>query len=321
MSSYGKKEYELVDNDEEVRYISIGSRCGSYIIMGEDKNNTTDDNGNTPYPGKSNNPSYKASSIDLFAGLNVISENNTIDRAFDKDGKEDTIYLNSDFSKDAARVYISEKSNPDDYFNLSASKRSPANYKMSTVTVLSDATRIIGRNSLKMVTSGYGTLNSNVDSSATIGGIHMIAGNAPESLQPFVKGDNLVEYLQEQNNTIKSLISVLNNIIKFDIVPLWACMSDHMHTTTAPGMPTGPSLTLFPRPGCYIPGPLAATSSERSSGIGVGPVFFDPFGFTTHKGEMDRLLNEKKRIVMMQKAYLSPSGNNKYINSKWNMTN
>lgn len=320
MSVYGKKEYELVDLDEEVKYTSIGSRCGSYIIMGKDKNNTTNDKGNTPYPGKSNNPSYGASSIDLFAGLNVINENNTIDRTYNDLGEEEIIYLNSDFSKDAARVYISERSDPDAYFNILASEKSPANYKMSTVTVLSDATRIIGRNSLKMVTSGYGTLNSNNDSSATIGGIHLIAGNSPDLLQPFVKGDNLVEYLKEQNNTLKSIVTTLNNVIKFDIVPLWACLSDHIHIATGPGAPTSPSQMMAPRPGAYMAGPIAVTSTERSSGIGTGPVFIDP-SYSAQYDDMQRLLNEKKRITMMQKLYLTPSGNSKYINSKWNMAN
>ena len=318
----GKKEYELVDLDEKVNYSSLGSRCGSYIIMGKDKNNKTNDAGNTPHPGKSNGKSYDAASIDLFAGLNSISSHPSVDKAIDESGNEETIYLNSDFSKDAARVYISEKSDPDSYFNIRASERSPANAKMSTVTVLSDATRIVGRNSLKMVTGGYNLLNSSNERAATIGGIHLIAGNAPELLQPFVKGENLIDYLKQQNQTIKSLITTLNNIIKFDIVPLWACLSDHIHIATGPGAPVSPPQLMAPRAGSYFmipPGPVATTSTARTSPAGA-PVFFD-LGYESQSGELDKLLKEKQRITMMQKLYLSPSGNSKYINSKWNMTN
>ena len=315
-----KKKYELVDNDEKVQYSSIGSRLGSYIIMGKDKNNITDERGNTPSPGKSNGDSYDAAAIDLFAGLNSISSMRQVGSGTNSLGEEEVIYLNSDFSKDAARVYISERSNPDSYFDILASEKSPANYKTSTVTVLSDATRIIGRNSLKMVTSGYGTSNSNNENSAAIGGIHLIAGNSPDLLQPFVKGDSLIEYLKEQNNTLKSIITTLNNVIKFDIVPLWACLSDHIHIATGPGAPTSPSQMMAPRPGAYMAGPIAVTSTERAEGIGTGPVFIGP-DYSAQYDDMQRLLREKKRITMMQKLYLTPNGTNKYINSKWNMSN
>lgn len=239
--------YKRLLNDEEVLNTSIGSlKNGSYIIMGSDKNNKTDEYGviNSETSNKKHNA--EAGSIDLFVGLNKLNTTyaeNPI--SIDQDGKREATYLSSDFSQDAARIYISEKASPDAYFDLKQGPYSPANLDLSTICLLADSVRIIGRNSIKIVTRERGTVNSTGNSSFAPGGIHLIAGNNPEKLQPIPLGINLISYLEKKDRMYNKVLDTFRDVVSEELFQMWQVLALHTHLSAAPGSPTTP-LTPVP---------------------------------------------------------------------------
>ena len=295
-----KALYEELTTDEKVSVTSIGSqKNGCYIIMGKDKNIKTKDTGNTEVPSESNSKSYEAGSIDLFVGLNKLNRSKleVATSESESTGRLEQKYLNSDFSKDSARIYISEKANPDEYFSLPRSPLSPSDIGKSSVVMLSDSTRIVGRNSLKLITGKYGSLNSVNQKNSNVKGIHLIAGSDPSGLEPMVKGDKLVEYLKKQNRSLLSIIDKILGFVNEDITELWNYVSKHTHLSTAPGSPVGLPMDL-----AQIP--LDKYAKMRSASLA---------------SDINATLEEIKIIIAKEKNYLDPGKQS--ILSKFNLTN
>lgn len=292
-----KSEYRKLLTDEKVFNTSIGSiKNGSYIIMGADKYHETDEAGmlNSETSGPYSNPD--AGSIDLFVGLNKLNTiHPEVSSIYNEEGKQETVYLSSDFSKDAARIYISEKASPDLYFDLKDSKYSPANLDLSTVCLLADAVRIVGRNSVKIVTRERGVINSTGKASFAAGGIHLIAGNKPDKLQPIPLGINLVSYLEKKDKMYNETLDILRETISQEIFQIWQFLSLHTHIASGPGAPTAP------------PTPVPAV-----------PTFLN-IGTTLAKKTID-LLETTNNETKLGKLYLN-STSSKFILSDKNMVN
>lgn len=295
-----KALYEELTTDEKVSVTSIGSqKNGCYIIMGKDKNIKTEDTGNTLIPNESSSTSYEAGSIDLFVGLNKLNRSKLEVAASESEstGRLEQKYLNSDFSKDSARIYISEKANPDEYFSLPKSPLSPSDIGKSSVVMLADSTRIVGRNSLKLITGKYGSLNSDNQKNANVKGIHLIAGSDPSGLEPMVKGDKLVEYLKKQNRSLLSVIDKILGFVNQDITELWNYVSKHTHASTPPPGPVGLPMDL-----AQIP--LDQYAKMRSANLA---------------SEINATLEEIKVIIAKEQNYLERGKQS--ILSKYNLTN
>lgn len=295
-----KALYEELTTDEKVSVTSIGSqKNGCYIIMGKDKNIKTEDTGNTLVPNESSSTSYEAGSIDLFVGLNKLNRSKLEVAASESEstGRLEQKYLNSDFSKDSARIYISEKANPDEYFSLPKSPLSPSDIGKSSVVMLADSTRIVGRNSLKLITGKYGSLNSDNQKNANVKGIHLIAGSDPSGLEPMVKGDKLVEYLKKQNRSLLSIIDKVLGFVNADITELWNYVSKHTHLSTAPGGPVGLPMDLTQIP-------LDNYATMRSASLA---------------SEINNTLKEIKVIIAKEQNYLERGKQS--ILSNYNLTN
>ena len=138
------------------------------------------------------------SSIDLVAGVGGI------DPDYFKSGNDGKIKrIGPNFLKDAARIYISQKTNVDQDFLIGSSEVAQLDaIGSSAVAVKADHVRIIGRKDIKIVT-GTDAKNSKGERINFIGGIHLIGANndTDGNLQPLVKGDNLVEFLGWRNET------------------------------------------------------------------------------------------------------------------------
>jgi hypothetical protein len=121
----------------------------------------------------------------------------------------DKYLVNPDFKKDAARIYISQKTDIDNYFGL---KVRPKPKAVSGIGIKADEVRIMARQNLKLVTGMDGE-NSRGGELDTIGGIHLIAGNrtgGTASLEPLVKGNQLAEMFDE----VLYLIDCVNTIFQ-----------------------------------------------------------------------------------------------------------
>ena len=133
------------------------------------------------------------------------------------------------FSNDAARIYISQKTDIDDNFALRGANRSVAK---SGIGIKADAIRIIGRQGIKLTTS-------------TRSGIEIMAGNDDEGLQPMIRGNNMVEALTSLEARFDELSSLILNFLK-DQASYNSTIAAHTHIAPGFGSPTTPSIELIP---------------------------------------------------------------------------
>ena len=208
----------------------ISNSNNSWIVLGRDRqNNLTSGYGGAGHTG--------ASSIDLVVGRASASPS-------------DDLYSDPNFDSDAARVYISQKSDIDDY--LSLVDGSVGNSKArSAIGLRADSIRLAARQGVKIVTN-VGDTNSFGGMLLATKGIDLIAGNNEEGLQPIPKGDNLVEAIEEINNNISKLNAIVLNFMT-NQAAFNAAIQAHTH---APSFGIAPSIELQPV-GTLIAGQMA----------------------------------------------------------------
>ena len=195
-----------------------------YIIMGRDRPRGID----SGYGGAGHT---HCSTIDLVAGLSGMLARDTNDEG-------DEVFADKSPELDAARIYISQRTDVDTNFNLPEGQVGNSNAK-SAVAVKADAVRLIARDGIKLVTGTdvYDSQGIRIDIQA---GIDLISGNDDEGLQPLVKGTNLEEALQE----IIDLVADLNGIVVSltnQYFQLVSALTVHTHIAAAPGAPVTPS--------------------------------------------------------------------------------
>jgi len=128
---------------------------------------------------------------------------------------------------DAATIYISQRTSIDEYFGIPAGTNVPANDK-SGIGIKADHVRIIGREHVKIYAGSAQNIakpnkpfrnilglnrerNSKGGDVISRGRIDLIADNYND-IQPAVKGQNLIEYLQSLQDTISVLVAEINEI-------------------------------------------------------------------------------------------------------------
>jgi hypothetical protein len=197
--------------------------------------------------GKGGQGYTQCSKIDLIAGLNSPE-------------KPNMKKTNPNFFLDAARVYISQKTDVDRNFGLARGTEVGSSNNHSAVAMKADHIRLIGRNHIKIVTGAARSKSAEADSRGdeivTAGKIDLIAGNSNEpnyvlgagigplqvnALQPLVKGDNLELMLNE-------IIALMSDIQKQTfankkaLLELMTNYVSHVHIQSFPtGLPTLPS--------------------------------------------------------------------------------
>ena len=169
-----------------------------------------------------------------------------------KDDEGNINYVDPNFRLDAARVYISQKSNVDYFFSLKAGTvgNTTTDAPRSTVALKADTLRFIARENIKLVTktdwkNSQGGELSNV--AQQVFGINLIAMNDDRDMQPLVKGNNLKECLKEIMASIHELSGLFSNYLQYDR-DLTTVLLGHTHYSPFFGIPTSPSLDqLVPR--------------------------------------------------------------------------
>jgi len=118
------------------------------------------------------------------------------------------------FVLDAARVYVSQKTDVDRNFELVAgSVGSKSSKYKSAVAMKADGIRLIAREGIKLVTLSE-EANSRGQVPESIKGIDLIAGNDDRDLQPLVKGNNLVECLKSMMEHIDELNAQVESLAR-----------------------------------------------------------------------------------------------------------
>tara|TARA_R110000824_G_scaffold10297_3_gene45637 strand:+ start:341 stop:1390 length:1050 start_codon:yes stop_codon:yes gene_type:complete len=172
----------------------------AWIVLGGDRSG----NPGTGFQGVGNT---HCSAIDLVAGRMG-------GRATKKDALNRTVYVNPNFTLDAARIYISQKSDIDHYLKLAEGKVGNTSYERasSCVALKADAIRIVGREGIKLVTC-TDTENSQTGEVAVNYGIDLIANNDDSDMQPLVKGDNLARCLKSVYESIGDIRKILHSFL------------------------------------------------------------------------------------------------------------
>jgi len=205
----------------------------TYIILGRDRQHTI----STGYGGKGHT---RSGAIDIVAGLQGWdpAEGGKLNRSgkFIQGRAEKNFgSFNKDVSAgDAARIYISQRADIDDYFDI-CDGNVGRSYSDSAIAMKADEIRILARKGIKLVTQknppGRNSLDGKI---GVVYGIDLIAGNRdtktglqglskgnPEYgskrtlqyLQPIPKGDNLEEYLRKIHNNVQLLNSCVSGLL------------------------------------------------------------------------------------------------------------
>jgi hypothetical protein len=265
------------------RYISSDSEkviacpSNSSIVLGRDRPASR-------LSGYGGSGDTHCASIDLVAGRMASNAAST-------DANDSAMSVDPNFKIDAARIYISQKTDVDQNFGLASGMVGDATAK-SAIGLKADGIRIVAREGIKLITK-TDLRNSQGGEVGTITGVDIIAGNDDSDLQPMVLGNNAEEAL----NKIVSHIDKLNGIVdgfvmyqmKFNIA-----MSTHFHISPFFGVPTSPSPTAMPAGAVAAVELLAST--KRS------------------------LMTHRANLIMFKNTYLSVAGG-KYINSRYNNVN
>jgi len=157
----------------------IRGKSNTIIIMGRDR--PAGENS-----GKGAGAATHVGCIDIIAGMSGMLARET-------DSKGQKVLTNKNPALDSARIYISQRADIDspEYFNLAEGKVGSLTNR-SAIAIKADSVRIIGREGIKLVTSGdqySGAAGLFIGDN--IQGIDIIAGNDDSDLQPMVKGDDL----------------------------------------------------------------------------------------------------------------------------------
>ena len=212
--------------------------------------------------------------------------------------KDKQMWLDPNFAFDAARIYISQKTDVDYWFDLAEGKVGNATTK-SAVALKADGIRIIAREGIKLVTHVDG-FNSQGGEIGGVYGIDLIANNDDELLQPLVKGSNLIECLSGLITHVDKLTGIVDALLQYQ-TKFNAAVTHHTHLSPAKTIPvpggviweTGPSMPVI------------------AAGINVQ---------VNHLSQCKRsTMLEKANLASCKFKYFNPASD-KYINSRHNNT-
>ena len=227
--------------DGEVVY---ANKNNSWIVLGRDRPATK-------ISGYGGAGGTQCASIDLVTGR----------MSSVKGGPKSDIWVAPNFKSDAARIYISQKTDIDKNFDLVEGGVGISKAK-SGIGIKADAVRIIGREGIKLVTQ-TDKKNSQGGKIKSTAGIDLIAGNDDSQqsikkigglpglgkkvnfLQPLVKGDNLTDALTEMTKQIGDLATRFN---QFANAQMRYNTALQFHTHLVPPLPAiaVPSIELIP---------------------------------------------------------------------------
>jgi len=238
------------------------------------------------FSGYSGKGATQAGSIDIVVGRGASAGVKEVN----KDG--DKVFVDPNFKVDAARIHISQKTDIDDNFDIVPGEVGKSVSK-SGVGIKADGVRIVGRESIKLVT-GTDSTNCQGGSIGNIKGIDLIAGNSEKDIQPIPKGNNLKDAINRLVEHQKSLTGIVESFLTAQMA-FNSAITAHTHPVT------------------LVPAPLALTSPELAVAGSSSTISELVNSFLSSPAHRINLESFKLN-------YCTPVGN-KYINSRHNSTN
>jgi len=206
----GAQQLEPVPNYNNTERETFISNKNSWIVLGGDRSAS-------PLSGKAGQGSTQASSMDIVVGRGA---------GVDGEPPDNDKKLDPSFFEDAARIYITQKGDVDTSFGIAEGVWSDfmTTDKKSALVAKADHVRLMGREGIKLVTGkaknagGESEKNSLGKEVGKVPPIQFIAGNYTDDnsvlqsnriLQPLVKGENLIEYLNELQSFVGKVLGMV----------------------------------------------------------------------------------------------------------------
>ena len=220
----------------------LGEECSNnaFVIIGKDRPSKL----HTGYGGKGHT---QCDAIDIVAGMGGHEPKEV-------DVNDVEIATNPNFFVDAARIYISQKTDVDKNFGIGEYGRAHADSQnkddkdddnigkygaKSAIAVKADQIRIISRESMRLVT-GTDSENSQGGKCLQKTGIEIVAMNDITTLQPMVLGENLTNLLSKIIDNISAVAKVAHAAAKYQM-KMNQAVQNHVHISPFFGLPTLPS--------------------------------------------------------------------------------
>lgn len=210
----------------------------------------------------------------------------SIDLVVGRYGEESGKPVDPNFTRDAARIYISQKCDVDSAFGIVNGKYGESKTK-STVAIKADGIRIISRENTKII-AGIDEYNSQGANRRGAYGVEIIANNDDSELQSIPKGENLEAALKDIIAHIDDLAGMIETIARNQVIVNSVLMA-HTHPFIA-----SPSVELI--------APILASNADIATNVYSG------------------VIKHKINSAFLKTNYLLRMGY-KYINSKFNKVN
>ena len=178
-----------------------------------------------------------ASSIDI-----VVGRMSSQARSLDKDSN--AVNVDPDFKNDAARIYISQKCDIDNYFGLAGGVVGNSTTR-SGIGLKADGIRLAAREGIKLVT-GMDVTHSQGPKINGNYGIDLIANNDDRSVQPIPLGTNLKDAMQELADYVSELAGIVDGLLVAQMSFNSELMT-HTHRSPFYALDTTPSIPLIPK--------------------------------------------------------------------------
>jgi hypothetical protein len=201
----------------------------TFIVLGRDRPG----NRESGYGSGQKDSGRKCGAIDIVAGRMSSLDTTTIPNSL----------VNSSPAADAARLYLSQKSDIDDDYRLPEGV-SGKSIGVSAALLKADEVRVVGRGSIKIITGGEDSY-SNGDGIYGDTGVQLIANKVGLELQPMVKGESLKQALTEIANKIVELNGILAAFMEIQ-KDFNSAITSHTHLSPFFASPTSPSEILMP---------------------------------------------------------------------------
>lgn len=220
---YGFRNSHLYDPTNDFKYNVADAETvykgadNTWIVFGRDRPGGLD----SGYGGRGH---LKSGAIDIVTG-----------RLSSLDARYISGFINSNVGADAARIYLSQKSDVDQNYFL-ANGVTGKSTALSTVIIKADAVRVIARDSLKIVTNTDANLSNGTPSYEAYGA-QFIGNNDSRDMQPIPKGENLTTAFKELADYIEELNGIIMGFLKSQQT-FNDAISDHTHFSPFWGLET-----------------------------------------------------------------------------------
>ena len=273
----------------------------TFIILGRDRNMGFA----SGYGGKGHT---RAGAIDIVVGLQGWDpvHGEVVEKNFGSMG--------NDKAGDAARIYISQRADIDQYFDICDGSMGPSK-AMSAIGIKADSVRIMGRKGIKIVTGqapqqktslngklpaqfGIDLIAGNRDNVPAVGKSDVVVGGKAQTqsqpyLQPIPKGLNLRDCIETTIEAITELNQLLTDFIGNQMIINCALAGNPVQGQAGP-IPVVALSTAIPTVTDKVIKQLSNVFSE--------------------------LVKQQVNLVTVKENYLKPTGAI-YINSRYNRTN